>query len=677
MSPSSEKIRLVNPNLGHPQFLRVNLRKETQKIELTLLFASKIENKATLRASLEGNLSVVPILDYKWKLQRILEEERKKKQTLWGRIKKFFKKKSEEDKKIKEKLSGLEPRGYREEGIPLKIINIKTQNELNINDKAFLEDQYCSPQPYLQEWKIYDDLSHYFCIKISFDLPKEEQEYLMGKSFLMFDINYLFHETNYHSLVLTKQNWKNFMFAQITDLHLAERYDRIFEMVSKWKSSSADKAIGIYLTKIKDKVKSLIKSKSDEDKSEKQEQKMLKKPLKERFINPNNQLRRFIKRANKKVLFNELDFVVITGDIIDYVIKSRYSGMKIESDRVKFEHTNWKLFQDIILNKKKGKIYEGEVKETQELLCPLFSIVGNHDFRTHHYDLTWANLYKKLGLNSSEASALNELYSASPITSLNKSNLGLKFYLREINPSLDFFLSLGNKKLIFLNSGADSFKNLKDFLAGHPSLTGLSKDQVRFLNNIGKFQNSLQKDLVLLIHGPPINIGKYKYFRKRLQEIGKSKMRKKIGEFKESLLQKLGKEESDRRIDTSFNVKQGTVSSNWEDLIKFCKNQTVLTLSGHTHVLKEFRLAEAREKSTVYDAPPFILQKLQNPAAVFYDIYSERHDTPRKIQHNKPFIVQTPALGLGNYKKPKIVGAYREVKFTSGELSSFKVKFLE
>lgn len=673
--PKSQKIRLVNPNLGHPQFIRIE-KNEQQIIECRLLFVSNIQDKAKIRETLKGKLSAVPIIEYKWKLQRMLEEERKRKQTLWGRIKNFFKRKSQKEKEITSKLSELQPRGFRADPIPLSMSSIEEQPELNIKENAFLEDQYCNPQSYLRKWNIFDNLKQYFCVDVSFSLPKEIQDYFLQRPFIMFDIKGVFQQTNYHSLILTKKNWQDFIFIQITDLHLAERNDKIFEIVSKWEPTSALKKTKNYIEKVANKIKSVFTGDFGQDKGEQQEAKALKKSFEKRFINPNNQLRKLIKIVNRKVLQDEVDFVVLTGDIVDYVIKSKYAGMKIDSDRLKFRHTNWKTFQDIILNTYSGQKYKGQVEEGQELLCPLFTIVGNHDFRTHHYDLTWANLYKKLGLTSSEASALNELYSASPITSLNKSRLGLKFYLQEINPLLDFSLALGDIELIFLNSGADSFKNFKDFLSGHPSVTGLTTDQIRYLENISKTSNFHEKEVLLLIHGPPINIGKYKYFRQRLQAIGKFKVRKKIGHFKESILKKLGKEEDTRRIDKSFNVKRGTVSSNWEQLIQFCKNHTTLTLSGHTHILKEFRLGDAIEKSTVYDAPPFILQKLKNPAAVYYDIYSEHDDSASKIEKDGPLIVQTPALGLGNYKRPEIVGAYREVKIKKGKLSSFKVKYL-
>jgi hypothetical protein len=38
--------------------------------------------------------------------------------------------------------------------------------------------------------------------------------------------------------------------------------------------------------------------------------------------------------------------------------------------------------------------------------------------------------------------------------------------------------------------------------------------------------------------------------------------------------------------------------------------------------------------------------------------------------------VQTPALGLGGYHNPKLVGGFREIKIKNGKLESFKVKFI-
>jgi hypothetical protein len=150
-----------------------------------------------------------------------------------------------------------------------------------------------------------------------------------------------------------------------------------------------------------------------------------------------------------------------------------------------------------------------------------------------------------------------------------------------------------------------------------------------------------------------------------------------IDDFRESILEKLGKKKSKARIDGKFNVKFGTISTNWERLMKFCKDYCVLTLAGHTHQLKEFRLGDPEGiKTKVFDAPPFSLKKIENPAAIFHDIYSEMYTKAKDIETYGPFIVQTPALGLGGYKNPNTAGAYREINVKHGKLESFKVKFL-
>ncbi len=116
---------------------------------------------------------------------------------------------------------------------------------------------------------------------------------------------------------------------------------------------------------------------------------------------------------------------------------------------------------------------------------------------------------------------------------------------------------------------------------------------------------------------------------------------------------------------------------NWEKLAEFCKNFTVLTLCGHTHDDQEFRLGDPGEfKTQVYDAPPFKLKKIENPAAIYYDNYSEIDDNAKAISNNCPYVVQTPALGLGSYGHPKSAGAFREVIVQNGKLSSFKVKYI-
>jgi hypothetical protein len=285
-------------------------------------------------------------------------------------------------------------------------------------------------------------------------------------------------------------------------------------------------------------------------------------------------------------------------------------------------------------------------------------------------------MYTKIGLNAAEAIALNELFSASPISALVKSTMALKGYLSEINPSFNFSLVLGKNNLIFLNTGSDSFKNVRDLITGHPSVTGVVGKQITYLENI--INNKLQENsnVFLFLHGPPINTGEKKISIKLFEKKGGRVIKEKIEDFKESILRKLGQTSSDVRLDRIFNVKYGTISTNWEKLVKFCKDYCTLTLSGHTHSLREFRLEDPETKTRVYDSPPFSLKKIENPAAVYYDIYSELYTDAESIKKHGPFIVQTPALGLGGYKNPETAGAFRIIEVKGGKLNSFKVEYI-
>ncbi|GAG86823.1 unnamed protein product, partial [marine sediment metagenome] len=122
----------------------------------------------------------------------------------------------------------------------------------------------------------------------------------------------------------------------------------------------------------------------------------IKIPLRKRLINPNNQFRKFIKIINRKVFRNEIDFIVLTGDLVDYTVLSQLSKKVRKLNEFKYEESNWKIFKDILLNSKNQKHYKGVIRG-EELLCPIFTTVGNHDYRPYHYDLTWAEMYKKIG----------------------------------------------------------------------------------------------------------------------------------------------------------------------------------------------------------------------------------------------------------------------------------------
>jgi Icc-related predicted phosphoesterase len=680
---------IVNPNLGRPIFLNIDRKLKKKEFQTEILFISNIMDPEEFGNSIRGKIKILPILDYMWKFREIFEkkkiiQEREKAEGFWARWrKKRIKKKKQriiarETKKdekfydfkvddVDYKLKKLRVHPYRGDSLSLSALDIKEVSTISISNTSYLEG--LSPQDYLLKYGIFGGLTKFYKVSIRFTISKEVRNFLNERTFVMFDLIFSKDRINYHSIVISKKDWKNFMFIHATDLHLAERNDRIYSIVKKWTESSVKRSMDDFFDTVAKKLKLRKKDKREQGLSE------MRTPLRRRIINPNNQFRKFIKIINRKVFRNEIDFIVLTGDLVDYTVLSRLAKKVRKLNEFKYEESNWKIFKDIILNSKNQKHHKGVIRG-EELLCPIFTTVGNHDYRPYHYDLTWAEMYKKIGLNAAEAVALNQLFSASPITALVKSTMALKAYLSEINPSFNFSLSLGNNNLIFLNTGSDSFKNIRDLVTGHPSVTGLVNKQIKYLENLINHKVQDKSNTILFLHGPPINTGEKRISIKLFEKKGSRFLKEKMEDFKESILRKLGKPNSDARLDKIFNVKYGTISSNWEKIIKFCKDHCILTLAGHTHTLREFRLEDSETKTRVYDSPPFSLKKIENPAAVYYDIYSELYTDTESIEKHGPFIVQTPALGLGGYKNPKTAGAYREVVIKDGKVHSFKVKYI-
>ncbi len=672
---------LVNPNVGLPSILSIDHRLKKKDFQTNLLFISDNADLNIFSKTIDKNISLLPLFDYKWSYKLIFRKEKKGLFSKW-RERRFRKKRKKflEDK-IKfvdeqdlsyEGLKTLKSRLQRGEPILAKVIKVEKSSISHIHDISYLNG--LNPQDFLVKNQVFGDMNNFYNVSIRFTLNKKVLKFLKERNFIMFDICCSNDRINYHSIVVSKQKWEDFTFVHATDLHLAERNDKIYGIIKKWTKSSVKGGVEDFFKTVTKKLK-LGKKKKDEKEEILSD---IKIPLRKRLINPNNQFRQFIKLMNRKVLRNELDFIVLTGDLVDYTILSKLSKKvrKVKDTFLfKYEESNWQVFKNCVLNLPSNETFKGVIRG-EELNCPIFTTLGNHDYRPFHYDLTWAEMYKKIGLNASEAIALNEMFSASPISAMTKSSLAVNGYLSDINSFYDFYIKLGNNLFVILNSGSDSFKNLRDLITGHPSVTGVSSRQVKYLENL--INNIIQEGMntFLFLHGPPLNTGGKSLKINLFEKKGKRFVRKKINEFKETLIRELGKPLSSARIDGVFNMKYGCVSSNWEKLVKFCKDYCILTLAGHTHDSMEFRLEDTEEKTSVYDAPPFKLNKIENPAAMYYDNYSEMYTNTKDIQDNGPFVVQTPALGLGRYGHPETAGGYREIIMKDGKLASFKLKYL-
>lgn len=142
-------------------------------------------------------------------------------------------------------------------------------------------------------------------------------------------------ERKYHAVCLTESKSGSLRYIHLTDLHIAKRNDFIEQEIT----FGCGPING--------------------------------------FPNFNENLRKFIAKANEMSDKGELDFVIIGGDLVDFV----NHGV---ADDVNFADNNWRIFIDIMTGG------DGEPKRGEKnhgIKVPLFTLTGNHDWRLHPYAL--------------------------------------------------------------------------------------------------------------------------------------------------------------------------------------------------------------------------------------------------------------------------------------------------
>ena len=167
----------------------------------------------------------------------------------------------------------------------------------------------------------------------------------------LLDLSWHGHNTNKHALYVHKtlKHSKDFTILHITDTHISQKNDKIPEILCQVRNSSECKV------------------------------------LESKYNNFNDNLRAFIKEANKRVRDeNGSVIVVLTGDIVDYYFDGYWNGKFIcgqggqsapdrrrEATGSTWGYSNIEKFREIIL---------GEDNKGERLCCPIFTVLGNHDY---------------------------------------------------------------------------------------------------------------------------------------------------------------------------------------------------------------------------------------------------------------------------------------------------------
>lgn len=177
-------------------------------------------------------------------------------------------------------------------------------------------------------------------------------------------------KVNYHSIQIVESIQNGCNFIHLTDLHTAKRNDEILDEVLKVKNQ-----------------------RSRED-------------IERHYINFNDKLREFIYIANDMADRGELDFVVITGDLVDFA----FPGWE---DEPNVAENNWKTLIKILTGsgnegsvnfrvKKRGIEGFKIMKGNPGIKVAVFTSTGNHDWRLHPYDPNLGSYNESFGLRKEE-----------------------------------------------------------------------------------------------------------------------------------------------------------------------------------------------------------------------------------------------------------------------------------
>ncbi|MHA2257475.1 MAG: hypothetical protein ACXACO_05775, partial [Promethearchaeota archaeon] len=89
---NSKGLFLVSPNFGHPRILNIDRELTKQDFKTDLLIITHIKNPEKVKELLTDDIKFIPIFEYKWKLEQLLEKRGLKEKTknIWKKVKTVF-----------------------------------------------------------------------------------------------------------------------------------------------------------------------------------------------------------------------------------------------------------------------------------------------------------------------------------------------------------------------------------------------------------------------------------------------------------------------------------------------------------------------------------------------------------------------------------------------------------
>ncbi len=544
--------------------------------------------------------------------------------------------------------------------IDLHLVQIEKIKKLDFRDQQVLEEENCIVWDINNSVFQFDDVFgkrkelYRINLEIRDILTIEKILKEISRDFLLFDIvhdvpNLTENKVNYHSIAIFNKDWNDFSFIHSTDFHIARRNDFILNYlkdkarsnIERWKTSER---------KIK-KIDTSVLSRDFEFKEEFQEERY--EELRWAKYNFNSNLRKLIEFANTKSSQRNLDFMLMTGDLIDY--------RNIARGNYQYKN-NFLVFLDILLGRNKGlekPPYLGsddEFVNQQEIMVPIFTTIGNHDYRANHYGMRFGQIHKIFGMTHKDVKGYYDTKFFNYFTALKSKDKYLKDYFRYINPNLNFNLKIGKHyNFIFLDTGQDSIADMHDLLKGGPSTKGIKEYQVDLLRAYIRIAHN--EKVIIVMHTPPISPNLSRSKRRKYKKLLNIKNRPlKWSDFYESNLRKY---DDTGRLDKILNLKYQTIMYNWATVLKIftgsdkiIRRKVDIVMCGHTHTLKEYRLKEAKKTERINFGFWFFPIYIEVPVEIYTSRYRDKFkefknplDLKTWFDANKPFIFQTMAIG--------------------------------
>src|SRR5271157_5731092 len=179
------------------------------------------------------------------------------------------------------------------------------------------------PRPDVLEVKAFGNRNSFYYARLAFELAEEYQEELNTCPFLLFDIVFEartgLKRANFHALCVSPKDWQDLTFVHATDLQCAQRNDNFLHVIREQLSDNPE-------------------THAQEEREEDFDREIKDIPLENRFLNINDNLRRFCKVVSKRARAGDVDFVVLTGDLVDFVVLASGGASPFNYN---FHNTNW------------------------------------------------------------------------------------------------------------------------------------------------------------------------------------------------------------------------------------------------------------------------------------------------------------------------------------------------